>query len=75
MYFDHPYEPDPEDRGFYWATRITSTKKTFGFMPDSLYENIGVDRMGNPLDKAEICEQWRCTPLEPGKEANIMGML
>ena len=21
MYFDHPYEPDPEERGFYWAPR------------------------------------------------------
>ena len=36
LYFDHPYEPDPEERGYYWATRYTDTRKAFGFMPDDI---------------------------------------
>jgi hexosaminidase len=40
LYFDHPYEPDPEERGLYWAPRFIDTLKTFGFMPDHLYQNI-----------------------------------
>ena len=31
LYFDHPQEPDPEDRGYYWATRFIDTQKTFGY--------------------------------------------
>ena len=27
LYFDHPQEPDPEDRGLYWATRFSDTKR------------------------------------------------
>ena len=55
LYFDHPYEPDPEERGLYWATRFTDSVKTFGYLPDSLYENIDVTRMGVPLKKADVC--------------------
>ncbi len=31
LYFDHPSEPDPDERGFYWATRYTDMHKTFSF--------------------------------------------
>ena len=55
LYFDHPYEPDPEERGLYWATRFTDSYKTFRFMPDSLYENIDVSRAGKPLTREEVC--------------------
>ena len=27
LYFDHPHEPDPRERGYYWATRFASTEK------------------------------------------------
>ena len=40
FYFDHPQEPDPEERGYYWATRFTDTAKTFGYYVDDVYENI-----------------------------------
>ena len=53
VYFDHPYEPDPKERGFYWATRFTDTRKTFGFLPDSLYDNVDVERSGKPLTKED----------------------
>ncbi len=41
LYFDHPYEPDPEDRGLYWAVRHVDTQRVFSLMPDSFYDNIG----------------------------------
>lgn len=74
LYFDHPYEPDPEERGLYWATRFADSYKTFGFMPDKLYENIDVTRMGEPLSKSDVCgnnNKTRCPDLlEP---QNIVG--
>jgi len=75
--FDFPAEPDPEERGYYWATRTIPMKKAFSYMPDSIYDNMDmdVDRMGHPLDRAAICAvEGACPPLEPGKEANIMGI-
>ena len=44
FYFDHPQEPDTEDRGYYWATRFTNSIKTFNYMPDDVYANIEIDR-------------------------------
>ena len=74
LYFDHPYEPDPEERGLYWAPRFTDTYKTFTFMPDSLFENIDVRRSGEPLTIADVCgaNMAKCDALE--KPENILGM-
>nr|KAG5707256.1 hypothetical protein BaRGS_000030 [Batillaria attramentaria] len=74
MYFDHPYEPHPEERGYYWATRFTDTQKTFGFMPMAYYENIEERRSGEPLTREEVCgmNDENCPPLE--KAGNIVGM-
>ncbi|XP_071140803.1 N,N'-diacetylchitobiase-like [Mytilus edulis] len=47
LYFDHPYEPDPEERGLYWATRYINTKMVFGFDPFKGIEGYG------SLDKPE----------------------
>ena len=65
LYFDHPSEPDPEERGYYWAPRFTDTRKTFGFMPKNLYANIDVRRSGVPLKKEEVClaDGNGCPPL------------
>ena len=75
LYFDHPYEPDPKERGLYWATRYTDTRKTFGFLPDSLYDNIEVERSGRPLTKINVCEEdmAKCDPLL--KPENVIGNL
>jgi hexosaminidase len=35
-YFDFPYEADPKEFGYYWASRHTNTEKIFQFMPDNL---------------------------------------
>ena len=73
LYFDMPYEPDPEERGYYWATRFTDTMKTFGYMPDSVYDNAEEDRMGNPLNKEKVCtEKSKCPPLV--RKDNILGI-
>ena len=73
LYFDMPYEPDPEERGYYWATRYTDTKKTFGYMPDSVYDNAKNDRFGKPLNEDELCKkQYSCPGLL--KKSNIVGI-
>ncbi|CAC5362528.1 HEXA_B [Mytilus coruscus] len=74
LYFDHPYEPDPEERGLYWAPRYTDSYKSFRFLPDNLYENIDVTRMGAPLNKSYVCgvNNNKCPSLQ--KPENIAGM-
>ena len=74
LYFDHPYEPDPEERGYYWAPRFIDTRKTFGFMPDDLYANADFTRMGDPI--VDLCENMykgKCVPLQ--KPDNIVGKI
>ena len=73
LYFDHPYEPDPEERGLYWAPRFTDTLKSFGYMPDNLYANIDVTRMGAPLSRHDVCgdNDKKCPSLQ--KSENIIG--
>ena len=73
LYFDHPYEPDPEERGFYWATRFTDTPKVFGFMPDDLYANIEVKRTGAPLTREEFCRTQDVCP-DLMHTGNVVGM-
>lgn len=74
LYFDHPYEPDPEERGYYWAPRFTDTRKTFGFMPEDLYGTADVARSGDPILYEDLCGEngKKCVPLL--KPENIAGM-
>ena len=39
LYFDHPQEPDPEEKGLTWATRYIDDRMVFDFKPDDLYSN------------------------------------
>ena len=73
VYFDHPQEPDPEERGLYWATRFTDTLKVLKFMPDSLYDNIFEERSGKKLTKTDVCGEnsEKCEKLE--KTENVIG--
>ena len=73
LYFDHPYEPHWEERGYYWATRFTDAQKTFGFMPLDYYGNIDERRSGEPISREEVCGQddVNCPPLE--RPENIVG--
>ena len=49
LYFDHPHEAHPDERGYYWATRYAGIDKVFGFMPDDLYANADTTRSGAPI--------------------------
>ncbi|WP_394172507.1 family 20 glycosylhydrolase [Thalassotalea litorea] len=50
MYFDFPYEPDPKEHGYYWASRHINTEKIFNFMPDNLpaHAEYWLDREDQP---------------------------
>lgn len=53
LYFDHPQEPDPTERGLYWAARYTDVEKVYGFIPDDVYTNADFTRAGQPIDNLE----------------------
>ncbi|XP_060554738.1 beta-hexosaminidase-like [Ruditapes philippinarum] len=66
LYFDHPYEPDPEERGLYWATRKISTRDAWGFTPSIMFND-------NHLECPEqITNKKECYELI--KPENIMGI-
>ncbi len=72
LYFDHPYEAHPDERGYYWATRATSNKKAFGYMPDDVYANADFTRAGNKIENLEALVGRPLPKLE--KPENILGM-
>lgn len=72
LYFDHPYEVNAEERGYYWATRYSSTEKVFGLMPDNLYANADKTRMGAPIDNLEALVGRALPALE--KPENLRGI-
>ncbi|MEZ9702911.1 beta-N-acetylhexosaminidase [Vibrio breoganii] len=61
VYMDFPYEVDPKERGYYWATRATDTRKMFAFAPENMPQNAetSVDRDGNGFTAAGTVEQER----------------
>jgi hexosaminidase len=50
LYFDFPYEADPKEHGYYWASRHTNTEKVFQFIPNNLpiHAEFWLDRQDNP---------------------------
>ncbi|XP_059152657.1 N,N'-diacetylchitobiase-like isoform X2 [Physella acuta] len=54
LYFDHPYEPDPEERGLYWACRYLDTHKVFRFVPENLMFNADVKLTGEKITKLDL---------------------
>ena len=72
LYFDHPYEAHPEERGYYWATRFISNEKAFGYMPDNVYANADFTRTGEVIDNLEDLVGRPLPQLE--KPENILGM-
>ena len=73
LYFDFPYEADPKEHGYYWASRHTNTEKVFQFMPDNLpaHAEIWLDRE----DKAYEADDTK-TPLAKGQTfLGIQGQL
>ena len=83
LYFDFPYEADPEEFGYYWASRHSNTEKVFQFMPDNLPANAEfyLDREDHPY-RAEDTKQYddkgqlTSAPLQQGiKFYGIQGQL
>ena len=72
LYFDHPYEPDPEERGLYWACRFLDTRKAFMFMPDNIYGNADVKLTGEAVPHDYI-EKHREDHDELKKPENVIG--
>ncbi|MBC3767448.1 family 20 glycosylhydrolase [Neptunicella marina] len=50
LYFDHPYEASPFERGYHWATRFSDLNKVFSFQPDNLYLNASRTLSGQYID-------------------------
>ena len=72
LYFDHPYEAHPEERGYYWAARFTDVAKVFGYMPDDLYANADKTREGKVIEDLEVLLGRELPGLE--KPENILGI-
>lgn len=72
LYFDHPYEAHPAERGYYWAARATDVAKVYSFMPDNLYANADFTRNGDPIDNVEALVGRELPGLQ--KPDNILGM-
>lgn len=51
-YFDFPYAVDPNEPGYYWASRATDSYKVFQFIPDDAGQNARLwhDRLNKPYN-------------------------
>ena len=73
LYFDFPYEADPKEHGYYWASRHTNTEKVFQFMPENLpvHAEFWFDREDNPYETDDTK-----TPLDIGRKyLGVQGQL
>ena len=70
LYLDHPYEADPDERGYYWATRFTDVRKLFSYVSGDLPANSQLtrDRFGDDYTGAVM----KAGPLM--KPENIIGL-
>ena len=82
-YFDFPYEADPKEHGYYWASRKTNTEKVFQFMPENLpvHAEFWSDREGNSYasdDTKKVDADGNVThkPLDAGRKfLGVQGQL
>ena len=72
LYFDHPHEAHPQERGYYWATRYTGIDTVFGFMPDNLYANANTTRDGSKITDLEKLLGRALPPLQ--QPHNLLGI-
>lgn len=68
MYFDFPYEPDPKEHGYYWASRHINTEKIFSFMPDNLpaHAEYWLDREDKPYQSDDTLSKDEQGNIEHG---------
>lgn len=52
LYFDFPYEVDPKERGYNWASRRVDSRNLFNFMPNNLpvHAEFRVDTLGHHFE-------------------------
>lgn len=83
LYFDFPYEADPKEHGYYWASRNTNERKFFGFMPGNLPANAEqwTDIQGQPFEaddtaKFDDAGQLVTGPMNKGESfAGVQGQI
>jgi hypothetical protein len=62
LYADMPNEFNPEERGYYWASRSTSLKRVFDFSPENLPMNAETSagaRDGAPMALSSTSQEPR----------------
>ncbi|MGB0834971.1 MAG: family 20 glycosylhydrolase [Psychrobium sp.] len=82
-YFDFPYEFDPKERGYKWASRRVNSQTVFNFMPDNLpvHAEFRVTTKGQPFVSDDTLQMDTTgkvihKPLPKGyKTAGIQGQL
>jgi len=79
LYLDQPYEADPKERGYYWATRFTDVKKLFSYVSGNLPANsqLSLDRQGASYTAAFVPTETTPVPviaLDVGAAANVIGL-
>lgn len=52
LYFDFPYEVDPKERGYHWASRRLDSRNIFNFIPDNLplHAEFRKDTLGHSFE-------------------------
>lgn len=52
LYFDFPYQIDPKEPGYNWASRSITTRSLFNFMPDNLpiHAEFRLDTLGKNFE-------------------------
>jgi len=79
LYFDFPYEADPQEHGYYWASRHINTEKIFQFMPDNLpiHAEFWLDREDKPYvadDTLQHDEQGKIVSAPLAKDKRFVGI-
>jgi hexosaminidase len=59
FYFDFPYEVDPKERGYNWASRRIDSRNVFNFMPDNLpiHAEFRVDTSGQNFESDDTIQK------------------
>lgn len=59
FYFDFPYEVDPKERGYNWASRRVDSRNVFNFMPDNLplHAEFRLNTMGRHFESDDTLQK------------------
>jgi hexosaminidase len=79
LYFDFPYQIDPKERGYNWASRRVTARTIFNFMPDNLpiHAEFRVDTLGKKFtvnDEVQQDEEGNVTHKPLPKNYSVKGI-